>query len=30
MIKIEVADLQKLYTFVVEHFLIWITNANEN
>jgi hypothetical protein len=27
--KIKVIDLEKLYNFVVEHFLIWINFANE-
>jgi hypothetical protein len=29
MTKIKVVDLEKLYKFVVEHFLIWISFANE-
>jgi hypothetical protein len=30
MIKIRAVDLEKLYNFVVEHFLIWINFANES
>jgi hypothetical protein len=30
MTKIKVVDLEKLYNFVVEHFLIWINFANES
>jgi hypothetical protein len=29
MTKIKVVDLEKLYNFVVKHFLIWINFASE-
>jgi hypothetical protein len=29
MIKIKVVDLERLYNFIVEHFLTWINFASE-